>query len=88
MARPAVPPVVVPRISDIELPHELRQIRFGGLDNQVKMVAHEHVSVHADSEDLNRAPKPLEKARPVMIVAENQASIVAPASHMIKSVGI
>jgi hypothetical protein len=88
MARPAVAPVIIPCISDIELSHELRQIRFGGLDNQVKMVAHEHVSVHADIEDLNRAPKPLEKARPVMIVAENHAPIVAPTSHMIKSVGI
>jgi hypothetical protein len=52
------------------------------------MVAHEHIGVHADIEDLDRAPKPFEKARTVMIVAENHASIVAPASHMIKSVGI
>jgi hypothetical protein len=52
------------------------------------MVAHEHVRVHADIEDLDRALESLEKSRSIMIVAKNHAPIIAPASDMIKGVGI
>ena len=56
MSDPAVPAVIVASIGNIELSHELRQIGFGRLDNQVKMVAHQYIGVHADAEDLERAP--------------------------------
>ena len=65
-----------------------RQIGFGRLYNQVKMVAHQYIGVHADAEDLERAPQSLYKARSVMIVAENHAPVVAPAGDVIKSVGV
>ena len=51
------------------MPHELRQIGLGRLDNQTKMIAHEH-GVHTDAENLKRAPESIQKARPVVIVAE------------------
>ena len=38
MADPAVPAVVIAGIGNIELPHELRQVGLGGLDNQMKML--------------------------------------------------
>jgi hypothetical protein len=59
MADPAVPAVVVAGIGNIELPHELRQVGPGRLDNQMKMVAHQHIGMHADTEDLARDPKSL-----------------------------
>ena len=59
MADPAVPAVVIAGIGNIELPHELRQVGLGGLDSQMKMVAHKHISVHPDAEDLAPAPKSL-----------------------------
>ena len=52
MSDPAVPAVVVAGIGNVELPHELRQVGFGSLDNRVKMVAHQYVSVDSDAEDL------------------------------------
>jgi hypothetical protein len=48
---PAVTAVIVAGIGNIELPHEFRQVGFGRLDNQVKMVAHQDVGVYADAED-------------------------------------
>jgi len=68
--------------------NELRQVGFGRLDNEVKMVAHQYIGVHPDAEDLARAPESLHKARSVMIVVENHTPIVAPASDMIKSIGV
>ena len=59
MAGPAVPAGVVAGIGNIELPHELRQVGLGRLDNQMKMVAHQHIGVHPDKEDVARTPKPL-----------------------------
>jgi hypothetical protein len=59
MADPAVPAVVVAGIGNIESPHELRQVGLGRLDNQMKMVAHQHIGVHADTEDLACAPTSL-----------------------------
>jgi hypothetical protein len=52
------------------------------------MVAHQYVGVHPDAEDFARTPKSLQKARPVMIVAENHAPFVASASDVIKSIGV
>ena len=88
MSDPAVPSVIVASIRNIELPHELRQVRPRRLDNEVKMVAHQNIGVHPDAKDLACAPESVEKARSIMIVAENHAPIVAPVSDMIKSVGI
>jgi hypothetical protein len=54
----------------------------------MKIVAHQHIGVHPDAEDLERTAESLQKARPVMIVAENHAPIIAPASDVIKSIGV
>jgi hypothetical protein len=59
MSDSAVPSVIVACIRNIELPHELREIGFGRLDNQVKMVAHEYIGMHMDAEHLERAPESL-----------------------------
>jgi hypothetical protein len=80
--------IIVTSIRNIELPHELRQIGLGRLDNQMKMIAHEHIGVHTDAENLKRAPESIQKARPVVIVAEDDAPVIASASHMIKSIGV
>ena len=40
-------------------PHELGQVGLGRLNDQMKMVAHKHIGVHADTEDLLRDPKSL-----------------------------
>ena len=71
MSDPAVPSVIVDCIRNIELPHELRQVGLRRFHKQVKMVAHKYVGVHPNAEDFARTPKSLQKARPVMIVAEN-----------------
>ena len=34
-----------------------RPVGLERLDNQMKMVAHQHIGVHADAEDLARTPK-------------------------------
>jgi hypothetical protein len=88
MSAPAVTAIIVTSIRNIELPHELRQIGFGRLDNQMKMIAHEHIGVHTDAENLQCAPESIHKARPVVIVAEDDAPVIAPASYMIKSIGV
>jgi hypothetical protein len=80
--------IIIARIGNIELPHELRQIGLGRLDNQMKMIAHEDIGVHTDAENLKRAPESIQKPRPVMIVAKDDAPVIAPASYMIKSIGV
>ena len=64
------------------------QLGFGSLDDQVKVVTHQHVGMHPDAEDLCGAPEALYKARPVVIVAEDCPPVVAPAGDVIKRVRV
>jgi len=54
----------------------------------MKVVAHQYIGVHSNAEDLCRAPESLQKTRPVMIVTENRAPVVASAGNVIKSVRV
>ena len=51
-----MPAVIVAGIGNIELPHELGQVGLGRLNDQMKMVAHKHIGVHADTRSSIDAP--------------------------------
>jgi hypothetical protein len=55
MANPSMPAIVPSRIPNIEMPHKFGKIRFGGLRDKMKVVAHQHVKLNPV--DLNRYSK-------------------------------
>jgi hypothetical protein len=57
MANPSMPPIVPSRIPNIEMPHKLGKIRFRGLRDKMKVVAHQHIGVKLNAVDLNRYSK-------------------------------
>jgi hypothetical protein len=44
MAPPAMPPVVIGSIGDIEMAHEFLEVPQGGFDKEMEVVGHQHIS--------------------------------------------
>jgi hypothetical protein len=88
VADPVVAPVKRCCVADVEVPHELRKISLRSLYDHMKVVAHEHIRVHADLIDPDGRFQFIEKDRPVAFIGEDVFPLIAPASHMIKSAWI
>jgi hypothetical protein len=86
--RSSVSAVEVGRVGYIEMPHEFREICFGGLNDQVEMVGHEDVGVQPDLINFQGSLEFLQKCSTVGIVAEDFSSFIATAGNVVKGVWV
>ncbi len=64
-------------------PHALNEIRIGGLDNQMKVVAHQAIRVELPAGLLTRFSQSLEEVLPVNVIQEDILPPVSSAHHMV-----
>jgi hypothetical protein len=53
----------------------------------MEMIGHEHIGVYTDAENLKRTPESIQKARPIVIVAEDHVPGHCPGKLPDKALG-
>jgi hypothetical protein len=83
VADASVPPVENPRVADVEVPHEFRQIRLRRLHHEMEMIAHQYITQEPNGVDVTRSRDTVEERHSVGIVPENVPPFIPPATNMI-----
>ena len=70
-------------MTDVEVAHKLGKVGLEGLDDQMKVIAHQDVGVKDNAVDLKRAAELLQERLAIGIVTINVSPIVAPAGDVV-----
>jgi len=62
--------------------HRRREVRILRLDQQVVVVAHEHIGKDTQPESLRAPPQPVEKALVVTLIAKDGSPLIAAIEHV------
>jgi sorbitol-specific phosphotransferase system component IIA len=81
------PVVQAPGVAAQKPAHPGDQVGVGGLDDQVKLVPHQAVSMHLETGLLTRFRQRLEEVLPIHVVVEDVFPPITPAEHMINGPG-
>ena len=73
---PAVTPIEALRVRAVELPHAARERGLRGLEEQVVVVAHHYVGVHAPAKDLDDPAESPEESLSVLVIPEDVAPLI------------
>src|SRR5262245_4229894 len=87
VADPAMALVKGGGVADIKMAHELGEVALGGANEQMKMIAHQHVGMTVDLVIGVRAPELFQEDRSVAVVAKDRAAIVAAAGDVVEAAG-
>ena len=77
-----VPTVVPWAIRHLQLLHRRREVRFMGLNQQMVVVAHEHIGEDTQPESLRASAEPVEKALVVILIPEDGPPLIAAIEHV------
>src|SRR5688572_7760604 len=77
-------PVEISRVPQLEPLHDLAQWSLAGFDQQVNVVAHQHVSINVRAVSLPVLFQSLQIVFPVCVATEYHLALIAPANHMVK----
>ena len=77
MTHARMAPVEALRVDAVQLAHPARERRLGGLEEEMVVVAHQHVGVEAPTVGPDDAREHGEELAPVGVVAEDRAALVA-----------
>ena len=78
---------IVPRaVRDAQPLHGRREVRLLRTDQQVVMVAHEHIRIHAQREALRALSQSRQKPLVIPPVAEDRTLLVATVEHVVERI--
>jgi hypothetical protein len=67
--------------------HELGEVALGGTNQQMKVIAHEHVAMTIDLVIGERASEFFQEKRSVAVVTKDRPAIVASAGDVVEAAG-
>src|SRR6266508_4451687 len=76
--------VAISRVTQLQSLHDLGQPNLAGFDQQVNVVAHQHVGIHFEAVTLAVLLEPFQIVSPVRVAAEYRLALIAAANHMVK----
>ena len=76
VAGAAVPAIEVLRVGAAQLPHGARQVGVRGRDQQMVVVAHEHISMQPQAMAMNDAGQALQEARAIALIAVDRLALI------------
>ena len=82
---PAIEPACVAAVEPL---HPLREISLRSLDDEMKVIRHEHEHSHAPGESLRGPAEKDEKRLAIGVAEEDRLLLVAPRGHVIDGAGI
>ena len=65
------------------MPHEFLQVAARGLDEQMEVVGHQHVSQDLSLIDVTRSLQKIKKEEPIGIIGKDFLAGITPAGHVI-----
>ena len=83
---PPVPAVEPRRVANIEPLDGPAQVGLRYLHHQMVMIAHQHVSVHLNPEELGHLREEFQEMKPVPLVVEEVAPLQPTGRHMIPAI--
>jgi hypothetical protein len=78
---PAIEPLGVGAVQPL---HAAGEVRFRRLDDQMKVIGHEHVSNDGPAEACGRHAEEGEEGPPIMIVAEDRSAFVTARGDVVE----
>jgi len=76
-------PIKIGSVRNIEMPHKFLKVGQRSLDQQVKMIGHQHISENLNLVNFPRSPQKIQKSLPVGIIAKDLLPGIPPAGNMI-----
>ncbi len=71
-------------IQDVELAHKGRHVGLGGLDHEMKMVAHQDIAMEPDLVGLHREPQAVDKRLAVLVIAQDSLARIPTTRHVVE----
>src|SRR5438046_5201735 len=84
MPYPPVAPIEGLPVEAVKLAHPAREVRLGGLDQQMVVVIHQDIGMQGPAKDLDGVRQGHHEARAVGSIAHDGAALVATGSHVVE----
>jgi hypothetical protein len=87
MAASLVSPIESLRVHPVEVTHRKREVRLGGLDQQVVVIAHEAIGVTEHVIAGDGGCQNNQEARAIVIIFEDRAPVIPTRGHVVDATG-
>jgi len=77
-------PVVISRVPELQPLHDLGQRNLARLDQQMNVIAHEHVGINVKAVSLTVFFESFQIVFPIRVAAKDRLALIAPTNRMIK----